>query len=104
MNINDIIRLKDLLDRVGDLSGAEFQELDQLRLQADAIGITYGDAPVRGHDNPNPTETELSSVLSEAGWTPEQLDQFLGYYYFHINRDGTTNITREQWERLADTF
>ncbi|QKN87810.1 hypothetical protein NEBULOUS_49 [Microbacterium phage Nebulous] len=52
-----------------------------------------------------PTEAQVRSYLvDENGWTEEEWEQFSGYYFRHINADGTTNLTRDQWTELASSF
>lgn len=108
MNNTELLnRLNFLLDNHEGLNAQQRTEMDKLRVEADARGLDYGDAPARGHDMPiedEPciTEAELSEMLSD--WADEEFDQFVGYYFRQIKADGTTNLTRAQWRELADDF
>lgn len=45
-----------------------------------------------------PTIATIREHLLENDWTPEEADQFEGYFFRHINADGTTTLTFRQWE------
>lgn len=52
-----------------------------------------------------PTEAQIYTYLvDENGWTEEEVHQLLGYYFRHINEDGTTDLTFDQWTELASNF
>lgn len=53
----------------------------------------------------NPTTAQLTAYLiNDNGWTAEEVDQLLGYYFRNVNADGTTTLTRDQWSILAMGF
>ncbi|QIN93852.1 hypothetical protein SEA_ALAKAZAM_30 [Microbacterium phage Alakazam] len=53
----------------------------------------------------NPTAAQVRSYLvNDNGWTDEEVDQLFGYYFRHINEDGTTGLTRDQWTELSAGF
>lgn len=53
----------------------------------------------------NPTADQVKYYLIEDNdWTEEEWDQFAGYYFRHINQDGTTDLTTDQWTDLATNF
>jgi hypothetical protein len=56
-------------------------------------------------NNTFPTIDEVRRYLmDDNGWTSEEVDQLEGYYFRHINQDGSTNLTRDQWTELAQKF
>ncbi|QFG04722.1 hypothetical protein SEA_CHICKENKING_53 [Microbacterium phage ChickenKing] len=49
-------------------------------------------------ENNYPTFQEVRNYLiNDNDWTAEEVDQLAGYAFRHINQDGTTTMTRDQW-------
>lgn len=51
----------------------------------------------------NPTIASLREhFVADNGWTELELQDMLDRYPQHVNADGTTNISHDEWEALAD--
>ncbi|USH44803.1 hypothetical protein SEA_JUANYO_54 [Microbacterium phage Juanyo] len=51
-----------------------------------------------------PSIADVRKHLLENDWTPEEVDQFEGYFFRNINADGSTNLTFRQWEECIAAY